>query len=164
MHSAVYPGTFDPITFGHLDVIKRASKLFDKIIIAIATNPAKIPFFSLNERLLLVKACTKNLRNVSVESFDSLLVSFLRKKNCFTVIKGLRELSDFQDEFQQAMLNRELEPRVESIFIMTAKEYFYLSSSMVREIALLQGSVKKFVPPIVEKALKKKVKQLKSGR
>lgn len=159
MHKAIYPGTFDPVTFGHLDVIKRASKLFDRVIVAVAANPEKRPLFSLPERVALAKACTKNLKNVSVESFDSLLVNFLRKKKCFTVIKGLRELSDFQYEFQQAMINRELEPRVESVFIMTGKEFFYLSSSMIREITLLKGNVNKFVPKEVEKALKKKVKQ-----
>lgn len=159
MHSVIYPGTFDPVTLGHLDVIKRSSKLFDKVIVAVTTNPAKHAFFSLNERLSLIKSCTKRMKNVSVQSFDGLLVDFLKKKNCFTVIKGLRELSDFQYEFQQAMLNRELNPRIESIFIMTSREHFYISSSIVREIALLNGNVKKFVPPIVEKALKKKVKE-----
>lgn len=161
MKAVVYPGTFDPITFGHLDVVKRASKLFDSVIIAIAANPSKEPFFSLEERCSLVKACTRNMKNVSVESFDSLLVDFLRKKNCFTIIKGLRELSDFQYEFQQAMINCELEPRTESVFIMTGKEFFYLSSSMVRELALLNGDVKKLVPAIVADALKKKVKGFK---
>lgn len=161
MTAVVYPGTFDPITFGHLDVVKRASKLFDSVIIAIAANPSKEPFFSLEERCSLVKACTRNMKNVSVESFDSLLVDFLCKKNCFTIIKGLRELSDFQYEFQQAMINRELEPRTESVFIMTGKEFFYLSSSMVRELALFNGDVKKLVPAIVADALKKKVKGFK---
>ena len=159
MKIAVYPGTFDPITLGHVDLIKRASKLFDKVIVGVAEHSGKFPFFSLEERVALVKACSKNLKNVEVEGFDSLLVNFLKKKKVFTVVKGLRELSDFEYEFQQAMVNRELEPRVESVFIMTGKEYFYLSSSTVREIALLKGNVTKMVPTVVEKALKKKVKE-----
>ena len=153
---AVYAGTFDPITLGHLDVIERAAKIFDKMIVAITTNPSKEPLFSLEERVFLAEKTTSSISNVSVQPFTGLLVDFLKKKNCRVILRGLRELSDFESEFQQAIVNRKLFPQVDTVFIMTAARYLYVSSSMVKEIASLHGSLEKFVPKAVEKALRKK--------
>lgn len=154
----IYPGSFDPITFGHIDVIERASKVFDKVIVAIADNSEKKPLFSITERLQLVKKSISKLSNVEVDSFKGLLVNYLAKKNCFLVLRGLREVSDFQFEFQQAMTNRKLDNRMETIFVMTDEKYFYLSSSLVKELARLNGYLSGFVPKEVEQALKKKLK------
>ena len=156
--NAVYPGTFDPITLGHLDVIKRALKIFDSITIAVTTNNSKKPLFSLNERVALVKKTIKEINSdkIQVESFNGLLVDFLKQKNSHIVVRGLRELSDFESEFQQAVVNRKLAPEIDSVFIMTDARYFYVSSSMVKEISKFKGSLDKFVPLDVEKALRKK--------
>lgn len=154
----VYPGSFDPITFGHIDVIERASKIFDKVIVAAANNPEKKSLFSVDERLGLVKNSLINLKNVEVDSFNGLLVDYLDKKGCFLVLRGLREVSDFQFEFQQAMTNRKLNNKMETIFVMTDEKYFYLSSSLVKELARLKGSLSEFVPNHVEIALKNKFK------
>jgi len=153
---AVYAGTFDPITFGHLDVIQRASKIFDKIVVAVTTNPGKEPLFSLGERVSLAKESTKGMSGVSVEPFSGMLVDFLKKKNTHVILRGLRELSDFEAEFQQALVNRKLSPEIDTVFIMTQPRYFYLSSSMIKEIASLNGPLHEFVPEPVEKALRKK--------
>jgi len=154
--TAVYAGTFDPVTLGHLDVIKRAARLFDTVIVAITTNPKKKPLFSLKERVALVKQCSKGLPNVQVEGFNSLLVDFVRKKKARIILKGLRELSDFESEFQQAIINRKLSSNLETVFIVTDPKYFYLNSTAVKEIASLGGPVNCMVPKEVEKALKKK--------
>ncbi|PIU21220.1 MAG: pantetheine-phosphate adenylyltransferase [Candidatus Diapherotrites archaeon CG08_land_8_20_14_0_20_34_12] len=158
MKCVIYPGSFDPITFGHLDVIERASKIFDKVIVAIANNPEKKQLFSITERLNLAKESTANLKNVEIESFDGLLVDYLDKKGCFLVLRGLREMSDFQFEFQQAMTNRKLNKKIETIFVMTAEEYSYLSSSLVRELAKFNAPLSEFVPKSVESALRSKFK------
>ena len=156
MKIAIYPGTFDPVTFGHLDVIERACVLFDKVIVAVSTHPEKKALFSLEERKALLKECTKKFRNLEISSFDCLLVDFAKKKKASVIIRGLRELSDFQSEFQRAIINRKLSPKIETVFIMTNAKYFYLSSSIVKEIASFSGKIECFVPPQVEKALKKK--------
>ncbi|MEM0359859.1 MAG: pantetheine-phosphate adenylyltransferase [Candidatus Diapherotrites archaeon] len=153
---AVYAGTFDPITNGHIDIIKRALKMFDSVIIAITTNPKKTPLFSLEERVAMAKASTKNLQGVSVESFSGLLVDYLKKKKAHTILRGLRALSDFEYEFQQALMNRKMLPEADTVFIMTSPKYFYVSSSVVKEIASLGGSLCECVPKPVEKALKAK--------
>ena len=156
MKTAVIPGSFDPITSGHLDIIKRASVLFDNVVIGIAKNFVKDPMFTLEERVEMVRTATGDIAGVSVELFDSLLVEFAAAKKAHVIVKGLRAVSDFEHEFQMAQLNRELNREVETIFMMASPKYAYLSSSAVREIAKYGGEVKGLVPPAVEKALKKK--------
>lgn len=154
---AVYPGSFDPITNGHLDVIQRAAAMFDQIIVAVAHNSEKIPMFSLKHRLELSRAAVRHLTNVTVDGFQGLLVEYCRSKKAAVVVRGLRAVSDFEFEFQMALMNRKLEPRVETIFLMPKDEYTFISSRLVREIAALGGDVSKFVPPVVQEALKKKL-------
>jgi len=156
---AVYPGTFDPVTFGHLDVIERAGKIFDKVIVAVTDNVAKKPLFSPAERVELLKKTTKNFDFVEIDSFQGLLVEYAEKKNAKIILRGLRELSDFTFEFQSAVINRKLDSEIESVFIMTNPKYFYLSSSVVKEIAQFSGNVSNFVPSEVETALEKKLKK-----
>lgn len=153
--TAIYPGTFDPITLGHIDVIERGLKMFDEIIVAVAENPSKKPFFTAGERVFLVKESLKEKKGVKVEKFGSLLVDFAKKQGCTTIIKGLREISDFTHEFQQATLNRKLCPEIETIMIVTSPEYSYINSGTIKEIFSLGGSIKGFVPKPVEEALAK---------
>ncbi len=163
MRIAIVPGSFDPITSGHLDVIRRVSHLFDKIVIGVAVNVAKTPLFSLDERVELAQAAVAELANVTVESFDSLTVEFAVAKDAHAIVRGLRAVSDFEHEFQMAQLNRELNASVETVFVMASPEYAYLSSSAVREIAEYGGVVKSLVPPVVELALQKKIASAKGG-
>lgn len=160
---AIYPGTFDPVTFGHLDVIERAGKIFDKIIIAVTNNPKKTTLFSINERIELLEKTTKHMDFVEIDSFKGLLVEYAAKKNAKAIIKGLRELSDFQFEFQQAVINKKLDSNIESVFVMTNPKFFYLSSSVVKEIALFGGNISNFVPKEVEIAIAKKLKNGKKS-
>ncbi len=152
---AVYAGTFDPVTLGHLDVIKRGAELFDELIVGVTNNINKKPLFSLKTRVKLIRDSV-GLDNVRVESFNGLLVDFCKKKKINTILRGLREVSDFSNEFQLAMINRKLAPKIDSVFVMTSPEFFYLNSSTVKEIALKKGSLKGLVSKNVEKALKKK--------
>ena len=154
--SVVYAGTFDPITNGHIDVIKRALKMFDSVIVAVTTNPKKKLLFSVEERVRLARESLKGLNGAVAESFSGLLVDYLKKKNAHTILRGLRELSDFEHEFQQALMNRRLYPECDTVFVMTDAKYFYVNSSVVKEIASLGGSVNGFVPKPVEAALRKK--------
>lgn len=154
---AVYPGTFDPITFGHIDIIARAARMFDHIIVAIAENPKKQPVFTLDERVELSSMVLKHHNNVEVLGFDNLLTDFMKKHEANIILRGLRAVSDFDYEFQLAGMNRRLAPEVESIFLMPGENYTYLSSSFVREIALLGGDVKQFVPELIANALDKKL-------
>ena len=156
---AVYPGSFDPITNGHLDVIGRALKIFDKLVIAVLENGNKECLFSSKERADMIKGATKGMR-VEVESFSGLLVDYLRKKKTSLVVRGLRAVSDFDHEFQMAIANKKLEPETETIFILTDKEYFYLSSTTVKELARNKADVKDFVPKNVQAALEKKFSRL----
>jgi len=156
MRIAVYPGTFDPVTFGHLDVVERAGKLFDKVIVAVADNPAKKPLFSIEERKDFIRAETKEMGFVQVESFQGLLADYAQKKNAVAIVRGLRELSDFEFEFQSAIVNRRLGKGIETVLIVTDEKFFFLNSSLVKEIASLGGNVGEFVPEKVEKALKKR--------
>lgn len=156
MTTALTPGTFDPITCGHLDIINRASTLMDEVIVAVAESTPKNTLFTIEERTDLASKATAHLPNVRVESFDGLLVDFARKMGVSVVVKGLRAITDFEYEFQQAALNDQLDGSVETMFIMSPPEYMYLSSSVVREIASLGGPVGQFVPPCVEKALRAK--------
>ena len=156
MRRALTPGTFDPITSGHLDIITRAAQLFDEVVVAVAQSAGKHPLFSLDERTALVRQVVEPLPTVRVEPFDCMLVDFARRMDAQAVIKGLRAITDFEYEFQQAALNDQLDGSVETMFIMSPPEYMYLSSSVVREIASLGGPVGQFVPPCVEKALRAK--------
>ena len=155
---AIYPGSFDPVTNGHLDVIDRARKLFDEVIVAVAHNDQKHPLFSLEERLDLLQATIGKIKNVEIAPLDGLLVDFAVARKATAVIRGLRAISDFEFEFQMALMNRKLEARVETIFLMPKEEYTYLSSRIVKEIARLGGDVTGFVPKPVAKALSAKLK------
>jgi len=157
---AIYPGSFDPVTNGHLDVIDRARKLFDEVIVAVAHNDQKQPLFTLEERLELLQDTIGKLKNVEIAPLDGLLVDFAMARKATAVIRGLRAVSDFEFEFQMALMNRKLEASVETIFLMPKEEYTYLSSRIVKEIARLGGDVAKFVPARVATALRKKLKQL----
>jgi len=152
---AVYPGSFDPITNGHLDVIKRALSVFDKLIIAVSEKPEKKLFFTVEERIKMIKDAAKGL-DVKVESFDALLTEYVKKKKIKFVVRGLRAVSDFDREFQMAIANHELNPDMETFFIMTDKKYFYLNSTLVKELVKYGGNIKEMVPKNVEKALKDK--------
>ncbi len=163
MHqTAIYPGTFDPITNGHLDIIKRAARIFDKVIVAVAKNTGKTPLFSMDERQQLIKSSVEHIEGVSVEIFDGLIVDFCHKKGASALIRGLRALSDFEYEFQMALLNRKIGKDVESVFLMPKEKYTYLSSSMIKEIAALGGDVSCFVPEHVKNELINKFKKKES--
>jgi pantetheine-phosphate adenylyltransferase len=153
MRIAICPGSFDPLTNGHLDVIQRATKLFDRVVVAVAHNEPKSPLFTLEERLHLAAQAVTPLGDVTVDSFDCLLVEYARSIGAHAVVRGLRAVSDFEFEFQLALMNRRLEERIETIFMMPKDTYTYLSSRMIKEIARLGGDVGAFVPPHVKEAL-----------
>jgi len=153
---AVYPGTFDPITNGHKDVIERAAGLFDHVIIAIAESPKKKPLFSIDERVTLAKEALAHIPNISVVGFSHLLVHFVQEQQANIIIRGLRAVSDFDYEFQLAHMNCQLAPKVETVFLIPSQQYFFLSSTLIREIAALNGNIKSFVPESVFFALEKK--------
>ncbi len=155
---AIYPGSFDPITLGHLDIIHRAARLFDKLIVVVMVNPAKKCSFSPEERVELIKTCIGDLDNVCVEFSDGLLAEYAREKNAGAIIKGLRALSDFEYEFQMALTNSKLNPDVETLFLTTKAENMYLSSSMVRQIASMGGDISGFVPDIIHKQIINRLK------
>jgi pantetheine-phosphate adenylyltransferase len=151
--TAIYPGTFDPITNGHIDLVHRASKLFEHVIVAVAINPTKTPAFNLSERVALAKETLADLPNVEVCGFEGLLVDIAREKQAQVIIRGLRAVSDFEHEFQLAGMNRHMEPNVETMFLTPAEQFSYISSSLVREVAALGGDVSAFVAPCVAQAL-----------
>ncbi len=153
MRHCIYPGTFDPITCGHLDVLSRASRLFDRVTVAIADNPAKEPLFSVEERLAMILPNTAALPNVSVTTFRGLLVDFARDQKADAILRGLRALSDFEFEFNMALMNRHLQPMIETIFVMPNEQFSYTSSSLVKQVARYGGQVGHFVPPNVAAAL-----------
>lgn len=160
---AIYPGTFDPITNGHIDIICRASKLFDRLIVAVAYNPGKGPLFTVEERVEMITESLKDyaLTNVEVDSFSVLLTHYAKSKKATTVIRGLRAVSDFEYEFQMALMNRKLCKDVETVFMMPSESYTYLSSRIVKEIALYGGNVRCLVPPLVADRLEDKAKAFK---
>jgi len=160
MKSAVYPGTFDPVTNGHIDIIERALKLFDKLYIVVADNPQKAPTFTPEERVSMLKdALKKHNDKIQIEFFDGLLLNYVKSKKCDFIVRGLRAISDFEFEFSRALLNRELEKDIDTVFIMTKDDYAFLSSSIVKEIAMFGGPVKGFVPEIVENKLREKFRK-----
>ena len=153
---AIYPGSFDPVTYGHLDVIKRAAKVFDNVIVAVANNTSKNQLFSVAERVELLKNVTKNIKGISVDSFDSLVIEYARRKKINVIIRGLRMTSDFEYEFQVALTNRRLAENIETVFLMPSEHQSFVSSSLLKEVASLQGDVSSFVPNYVERAIRKK--------
>ena len=153
---AIYPGSFDPITYGHLDIIKRAIKIFDKVIVAVAHNSEKDPLFSVSERVELLKKATRSIKGVEIDDFHGLVVDYVKSKKLRVVIRGLRMISDFEYEFQMALTNRKLSKDVETIFMMPSEAYSYLSSKLIKEAASLGANLKGFVPGFVEKAIKSK--------
>src|SRR5712664_3226452 len=164
MRTAIYPGSFDPITNGHLDVIQRATKLFDRVIVAVAKSESKQPLFTLAERVEMVEGAIGHLPQVEADSFDGLLVKYVEDRSAQAVVRGLRAVSDFEFEFQLALMNRKLNERIETIFMMPKDTYTFLSSRIVKEIARLGGDVGAFVPEQVKGALKKKFASMPKGK
>ena len=154
---AIYPGSFDPVTNGHLDLIERASKLFGRIVVTVARNAEKAPMFTLKERVEMLREATQPFPNVEVDTFDGLLVDYARKLGARVLVRGIRAISDYEYELQMALMNRRLEPQLETVFMLPAVEYSYLSSHLVRELAALGGSLTGLVPPAVEQRLRIKV-------
>ncbi|MHC2995339.1 MAG: pantetheine-phosphate adenylyltransferase [Candidatus Atribacteria bacterium] len=157
MKIAVYPGSFDPITNGHLNIIERTINIFDELIVAVAIDPNKSTLFSAQERTDMIKEVTKNIEKVKVQSFSDLLIDFMKRNNANIIIRGMRAISDFEHESQLALMNKELAPEIETIFMVTCSKYSYLNSSIVKEIASLDGCVSQLVPEIVEENLRKKL-------
>ena len=157
MVKAIYPGTFDPITFGHLDILSRAAQLFDSVDVVVAINSRKVTLFSLEERLEMILAVTSHLPNVTVSSFEGLTVDCLRQRGARVLIRGLRAVSDFEYEFQMALMNKKLANDCETVHLMPGEKFTYLSSSIIREVARLGGSVSEFVPLLVEKKLRERL-------
>jgi len=157
MKIAVYPGTFDPVTNGHLDIVRRASRIFDRTVVAISENPRKNPLFTLEERRNLLENAVKGIDKVEVEVFTGLLVQYAKRKKATAIIRGLRAVSDFEYEFQMALLNRKLEPDLETVYLMPSEEYSYINSTIVKEVAHLGGKLDCFLPPVVARALKEKI-------
>ncbi len=153
---AIYPGSFDPLTNGHLSLIQRGLKIFDGLVVAVANNPAKVPLFSVEERKHLIRAAVGDDPRVEVDSFDTLLVDYAKRRGIHTVMRGLRAVLDFEYEFQLANMNRKLDPAFESVFVMTGEDYFFVTGSLVREVASFGGDVSGMVPPVVLDGLRRK--------
>ena len=164
MRIAVYPGTFDPMTFGHLDVIRRASELFDKVIVGVLHNSAKSPLFSAEERVNMLNEVTRDLPNVKVMSFSGLLADFARHTQATVIVRGLRAISDFDYELQMAQTNRKLNPEVDTMFFTTSLEYAYLSSTTVKEVAYFGGDLQEFVPECVVGEIRRKIREKEQAR
>ena len=160
MKKIIYPGTFDPVTYGHIDIIQRASELFDSIVVTVAVNPSKSPLFSLEERLFLLKESLKDINNVVIDSFEGLTVDYAHKVGAIGILRGLRAISDFEYEFQMALTNRKIAENIETVFLMPGEKYSYISSTLVREIARYGGDVKDFVPVEAVKIIAGKYKKI----
>ena len=159
MIRAIYPGSFDPVTLGHLDIMKRASKTVDELIVGVLNNGGKTPLFTIDERVSMLKEVTEGLSNVKILSFSGLLVDFARQTEATVVVRGLRAISDFEYELQMAQTNHKLNPNVDTMFLATSLEYSYLSSTIVKEVAFFQGDIKEFVPEQIVERIKKKVNE-----
>jgi pantetheine-phosphate adenylyltransferase len=155
-HIAVYPGTFDPVTSGHIDLVERSLRIFDELIVAIAANPKKTPLFSLEERIAMFREVTVKYKRVVIEGFDGLLVDYVEQKNAVGIIRGLRAVSDFEYEMQMALMNRRLDSKIETVFLMPNEEYSFITSTIVKEAASYGGDVSSLVPQVVVEKLKKK--------
>ncbi len=155
---AIYPGSFDPVTYGHIDLIKRAQDIFPELIVAVAHNPHKKPLFSVRERVDMLKEATRDFKGITIDDFDGLVVDYARKNKAHVLIRGLRMISDFEYEFQMALTNRKLAPDIETIFLMPQESYSYISSRLLKEAASLGADLSSFVPDYVEQALKSKLK------
>jgi pantetheine-phosphate adenylyltransferase len=160
MKKAVYPGMFDPVTNGHLDVIKRGSIIFDKLVISVGCNPLKEALFSVEDRMEMIKNNVRDFKNVEVDCFGGMLVDYLKKQHTNIILRGIRTVSDFEYEFQRALTNRVLNKEVETVFVMTSEQYSFLNSTLIKEAVSLGGSVSQFVPPDVERRLKEKFKHV----
>jgi pantetheine-phosphate adenylyltransferase len=156
VETALYPGTFDPITLGHVDLIKRAKRIFTKLVVAVADNPEKKPLFSVEERIEIIREITAEMDGITVTSFSDLTARFAKSIEAAVIIRGLRAVSDFEFEFQMALMNRKIEPTVETVFLMPSEKYSYLSSSLIKDIARRGGDISCFVPPIVKEMLEKR--------
>jgi pantetheine-phosphate adenylyltransferase len=161
MKIGIYPGTFDPITHGHTDIITRSLRVFDKVVVAVAPNPAKHPLFNLTDRLDMVKLVLKDLGQVEVTYFDGLLVNYVSESGAHAIIRGLRAISDFEHEFQMALINRKLAKQVETVFLMPSEEYSYLSSTIIKDVATHGGALTEFVHPEVARRLEERIRSLK---
>ena len=162
MRRAVYPGTFDPVTYGHLDIIKRSARQFDEVIVGVLRNSAKTPLFSTEERVNILREVTKDIPNIVVDSFHGLSVDFVRAKNAHVIIRGLRAITDFEYELQMAQTNRVLAPDIDTMFLTTSLEYAYLSSTTVKEVAAFGEDVSKFVPPYAAEMMRRRFRQKES--
>ncbi len=160
--TAVYPGTFDPFTNGHIDLVRRALRIFPRLIVAVARNPQKSPLFTLEERLAIIHEAIGGLPGVEVDTFDALTVDYVRQKGAQVILRGIRAVSDFESEFAMALMNRKISEEVETVFLMPNQSYTYLSSRLVKEVALLGGNVDDLVPPMASKLLKERVAQTHS--
>jgi pantetheine-phosphate adenylyltransferase len=156
---AVYPGSFDPITYGHIDIIRRAASIFDEVVVAVAHNLEKSPLFSVKERLIFLKRAAAGMKNVKVDDFNGLVVNYVKRNKLHVIIRGLRMISDFEYEFQMALTNRKLDRSVETIFMMPSEEYSYVSSKLIKEAAALGADLREFVPSYVEKELRKRIRR-----
>lgn len=156
MLRAIYPGSFDPVTYGHLDIIERSSKLVDELIVGVLNNNAKTPLFSVEERVRMLEEVTKDIENVKVVPFEGLLIDFAEKMDAGMVVRGLRAITDFENELKMAQTNHKLSPKVETVFLTTSLEYAYLSSTVVKEVAAFGGDISQFVPEIVERRIQEK--------
>jgi len=154
---AVYPGSFDPLTNGHVDIITRGAKLFDRIIVSVLVNAEKAPLFTIEERVEILKAVFANQSNVEIDTFDGLLVDYMERRHADVIVRGLRAVSDFEYEFQMALMNRRLDAKIQTVFMMPAEQYTYISSRLIKEVFALGGRVHGLVPDMVEKRLRQKV-------
>lgn len=159
MSVAVYPGSFDPITNGHLDIIRRGARIFDRLIVAVADNPAKQALFSKDERVEMIREVTTSFRNVEVDSFDGLVVDYVRRRKAHVILRGIRTISDFEYEYQMALTNRTFAPDIETAFLLTHEEYSFMSSRLIKEAASLGGDVSAFLPKEVERRLRAKLRK-----